>query len=347
VRKFGARGDGRTDDTRAIVAALAALQPAGTLVFPPGTYRHSQVLTVAVRDVTLEGPGRLYATAEQTSALRVDAPGVTIRNMTVAMGPTTRRWSSEDQHKIFLAPHAGITVSDVHVEGSAAAGLFCYGAERFHFSRVRVSDTRADGIHMTNGAHDGVVDAPLIMRSGDDGVAVVSYVQDPAPCHDIAIVSPRVRTTTGGRGVSVVGGQDIAYSDVHVDRSHAASVYIACESAEFVTRDTMRVTVKSGSVTNANTSPSVDQGAVLVFNGRAGGAVEQVAISGLTVSGTRPTASRQIGVVIDGPDNVISDVVFRDLRLAAEPMPYEGNAPTSDFALADVRAAGALVRVTP
>ncbi len=344
VRHFGARGDGRTDDTSAISAALAALRSGQILVFPAGTYRHSAVLSVATEGVTLEGPGRLYATAEQTSALRIDAPGVTVRRMVVAMGSTTRRWSDEDQHKIFVAPHEGISVSDVRIEGSAAAGLFCYGARDFRFTRVSVSDTRADGIHMTNGSQRGTVESPHISRSGDDGVAVVSYATDPRPCRHIDVFSPQVRTTTGGRGVSVVGGEDISYHDIDIDRSAAAAVYVACEGTRFVTRSVARVLVQAGVVTNANTNSADDQGAVLVYNGRAGASVADVTISDLTVTGTRASASRQIGAVADGPTDVLSNVVFRDLRLADEPMPYQGDAPRSSFTLVDVRAAGTVVR---
>jgi len=39
VRDFGARGDGRTDDTAAIQAAIAFLPPGGRLRFSPGVYR--------------------------------------------------------------------------------------------------------------------------------------------------------------------------------------------------------------------------------------------------------------------------------------------------------------------
>jgi hypothetical protein len=39
VRQFGALGDGRTDDTRAIQAAIdAAMAQAGQVFFPPGVY---------------------------------------------------------------------------------------------------------------------------------------------------------------------------------------------------------------------------------------------------------------------------------------------------------------------
>lgn len=346
VRDFGARGDARTDDTSAIAAALTALRSGQILVFPAGTYRHSGVLSVATEGVTLEGPGRLYATAEQTSALRIDAPGVTVRRMVVAMGSTTRRWSDEDQHKIFVAPHEGIRITDVRIEGSAAAGLFCYGARDFRFTRVLVGDTRADGIHMTNASQYGTVESPRVMRSGDDGVAVVSYATDPGPCHHIEVFSPQVRTTRGGRGVSVVGGEDISYHDIGIDRSAAAAVYIACEDSRFVTRSVARVLVGGGALTNANTNPADDQGSVLVYNGRAGASVDHVTISDLSVTGTRTTASRQIGAVADGPTDVLSKIVFRNLRLADEPTPFQGNAPLNSFTLVDVRAAGTEVRPT-
>jgi parallel beta-helix repeat protein len=39
VALFGARGDGQSDDTAAIQAAIEAVPPGGTLHFPPGTYR--------------------------------------------------------------------------------------------------------------------------------------------------------------------------------------------------------------------------------------------------------------------------------------------------------------------
>lgn len=346
VRHFGAKGDGRTDDTRAITAALKKLKKSQTLLFPAGTYPHREVLPVTTEGVTLQGPGKLLATAEQTSALRIDAPGVTVKEMTVAMGTTTQRWSSEDQHKIFLAPHPGITISDVDIEGSAAAGLFSYGAQHFRFAHVHVSDTRADGIHMTNGTRYGTVHEPRITRSGDDGVAVVSYLQDPVPCHHITVRSPQVRTTTNGRGVSVVGGHDVSYHDVRIDRSNAASVYVACEGGDFVTHDTQRVTVDGGTITNANTNSAVDHGAVLVYSGRAGGAVQRVEVSDLVVSGTRPSASRQIGAVADSSDDRIADIEFRHLRLAATPTPYQGNAPVTAIDLVAVRAAGTVVRAS-
>ena len=48
VRQFGARGDGKSDDTEAIRAAIAALPPrGGVLFFPPGHYLTDTIVAPA------------------------------------------------------------------------------------------------------------------------------------------------------------------------------------------------------------------------------------------------------------------------------------------------------------
>lgn len=55
VKDFGAVGDGTTDDTAAIQAAITAVG-AGRLYFPPGTYKITSTLNMA-RYLTIEGAG--------------------------------------------------------------------------------------------------------------------------------------------------------------------------------------------------------------------------------------------------------------------------------------------------
>lgn len=52
---FGAVGDGETDDTAAIQAALAQLKSGGTLFFPRGTYIVSETLKPTVSNITIRG----------------------------------------------------------------------------------------------------------------------------------------------------------------------------------------------------------------------------------------------------------------------------------------------------
>jgi Pectate lyase superfamily protein len=340
VTSFGAVGDGRADDTDAILGALASLRPGQSLVFPKGkVFRHAKVLSVSTAGVTLLGPGTLRAVDEQSSALKIEAANVTVDGLGLAIEHTTQRWSTPDQHRLFLGPYDGIVIRDVVITGSAAAGLFCIGSSNFLLERVHVSDTRADGIHMTGGSRDGRVESPTITRSGDDAVAVVSYIADDTICENITVTSALVRTTTGGRGLSVVGGKNITYTGIDVADSSAAAVYIACEGGETTSYPVEGVRVSGGVVTGANTDDAINHGAVLVYSGHDTGNVIDVQVTGLTITDTRSTASWQVGVVADFHDP-LSDISFDRLTLDATPTPYKGNAAAGAVVLTDVVAAG-------
>lgn len=59
VVSYGATGNGSTDDTTAIAAAITALPATGgILYFPPGTYLISSTLTITTNNVTVLGAGR-------------------------------------------------------------------------------------------------------------------------------------------------------------------------------------------------------------------------------------------------------------------------------------------------
>ena len=333
VEDYGAVGDGVADDTAALQRALDSGGPGTRLVLAAGhTYLHSDVLHLRVPGEKLSGAGTLMATDESRSSVWVEADGVVLDGgMTIATASTTRRWDAWEQMGLRLSGHTGAVVRDVTVSGSAAAGVYVGdGASGFLLQRVTVRGTRADGIHMTGGAHDGRVLAPLVQGSGDDGVAVVSYERDGTPCHDITISRPRVLGTTWGRGVSVVGGTDIAYDHVHVERSSAAAVYIAEEGAPWNTTAPVRVKVLGGTLLQANTDSSVDHGAVVVLAAGDSGP-RDVLVQGLTIVDTRATASRDVGVITYATPP--SGVVLRNVWITGGPASgYSGNTPGSAYA---------------
>ena len=264
--------------------------------------------------MTISGGGALLATNEQRSSLVLAADDVTLQEVQLRITSTTRRWDAYEQQRLRIDGHRGIVVRDVSVDGSAAAGVYVGGGtSNFLLERVRVANTRADGIHMTQGAHDGRVVAPLVQNVGDDGVAVVSYAPDGPACARIEIDSPVVDGSSGGRGVSVVGGQSITYRDIDIRRTYGAGVYIAAEGS-FDTSSVDGVLVAGGSVRNANASSAIDHGSVLVFNGTPDKTVRRIEAIGLTIEGTRPTVSREVGLVSDS-DVGISDVRMLDFTL--------------------------------
>lgn len=315
VGSFGARGNGVADDTAALQKALDALRAGDRLVFPAGkTFRHNDVLTVRVAGVRLSGPGTLLATNEARSSFHIDADNVVVDGgLTFKIAATTRRWDAYEQMRLRISGHRGVVLRRVLVDGSAAAGIYIgNGASHYLLEDVTVQNTRADGIHNTGAAHDGVIRRPILRNVGDDGVAVVSYERDAGgtPCRNITIESPRFYGNTWGRAFSVVGGKDITFRDVYAENSNAASVYIAVEVAPWFTCASRRIRVLGGTIRNANASATVDHGAVLIYSGRSGMSNDDIMISDLKITDTNPRASRQVGVLGEANRVTLRSFVF-------------------------------------
>ena len=299
VLAFGAVGDGVHDDTAALRRAFSVPGAGRTVVVPAGrTFRYTSVLRVTTPGLVVTGGGTLLATDEEHSSLQLDADGVVLDHVDVTLRGATHRWGTFDQMLLAVIDHDHVVVRDVRVTGSAAAGVYLWGAGDFRLERVAVTDSRADGIHITGPSHDGRVIAPVVTRSGDDGVAVVSYLADGRPVARVSVEHPVVRTTTWGRGLSVVGGTDITYTGIDVDHADAAAVYIAAEGDPWFTFAPVHVRVLGGTITAANVDRGVDHGAVLVYDGRAGTLLDGIEVRDLAIDGTRASASRQLGLLL-------------------------------------------------
>lgn len=335
---FGAVGDGSTDDTAALQRAFDALTPGQTLEIAAGkVYRHSDVLTVRRPDVRISGGGTLLATNEDRSEVLLDADDVVVDGPTFKMQATSRRGETFEQMKLRLADHSGIVVRDVTIDGSSAAGVYVgSGVSDFLLENLQVHDTRADGIHITGTAHDGTVRRPVVDRAGDDGVAVVSYREDGEPVRRVVVDSPTVRDNTNGRGVSVVGGEDITYNDVHVTGSSSAAVYIASEGSPYYTFAPKRVKVVGATLENSNTAASVDHGAFLVYSGNPGFAPEDISASDVTIRGTRAGASSQVGVRADASCTV-GQVRLDAFTIEGGGKAFSANVPASSYTLSGWR----------
>ncbi|WP_299954929.1 glycosyl hydrolase family 28-related protein [uncultured Modestobacter sp.] len=329
VERFGATGDGRTDDTAALQKALDSVPVGSVLQLKAGaTYLHSDVLRLSRSNVTLSGPGAtLLATDEARSSFHVTGSRVTVTGVTFGLTASTRRWDAPAQDKVRVWGD-DVVLRDVHVQGAAAAGIFVDGSARFLLDRVTVSDSRADGIHMSNGATDGRVVSPVTNRTGDDGVAVVSYKSDGVVSARIQITSPTVNGTTWGRGISVVGGNDITYTDVTIRDTDAAAVYLGSE-AEYDTYPSQRVLVRGGTVTGANRNTAKDHGALMVYSGNTGPQTSDITLQDLAVRNTRSSATWNIGVLAN-PGAGLSRVSLTRVSLAGGPaMPIYTSTPSA------------------
>jgi nitrous oxidase accessory protein NosD len=84
VRRYGATGDGHTDDTTAIQSAIDAVSAGGgTVYFPAGNYRYRRLLIRRKKKLALEGQhASLIETIDGGGVTGVDSPGLIIRGLT-------------------------------------------------------------------------------------------------------------------------------------------------------------------------------------------------------------------------------------------------------------------------
>ena len=129
-----------------------------------------------------------------------------------------------------------------------------------------ISDTNADGIHMTNGAHSILVEGNRTLRVGDDGVAVVSP-RSGKIVWGIVARNNVIRDSTHGRGISVVGGRGVLYENNTIENivGGGACVYIAQEES-YATFGSHAVLVRRNTMRNCPQNDSAGHGSIMVFS---------------------------------------------------------------------------------
>jgi Pectate lyase superfamily protein len=208
VRKFGARGDGITDDSQPIRAAVAAVRSRGTLYFPRGVYRFAlrhptgaaAIVITGVSDVVVEFESgaellmdNLDASAQTGTShgLLVRGPAwrISLRNVNIRWAAGAKR-SLGDGIRVLSCPASGaatptgwtgprasvtgMTMSNCAVRASPQAGVIMLGVSDIAVAGLRVADTGADGLHF-NACRRAKIDDYVAVNTGDDGLALVTY----------------------------------------------------------------------------------------------------------------------------------------------------------------------------
>jgi len=318
ITDYGVAPSDTKDQTTAIQAALDAMKPGEWMVFPAGTYRHSESLRVRVPGVVLSGEGAtLLATNPDDTAMMMQADDSSLYGFRLHT-VTEKRGSALRHARIVIAPPGntsgprvkGVTVRQNIVEnggapgtalanGSSASGIFIYHADTFLVAENTVKRTLADAIHTTGGSMNGRVLKNTVRENGDDMIAVVSYmasegtsissmtssmekIREQRLNRNILISDNDVRGQYWGRGITVVGGENVTIQNNRIsDTTHGAGVLLARESGylSFGVRD---VIVRNNTIQNVQTTApeySVGDKASRPKTGHAGIEVHSLATS--------------------------------------------------------------------
>lgn len=294
ITDFGAVGDGRTDNQAALQKAFDQARASGQDIYvPEGVFAHSGTLSIDGIDVSGAGEGSvLKATQYGQEALYLHGDGVSLHDVGIE-GVNGARLGTDESAQVVVQDATNFAIENVHIDGSSSAGIKVNNSAFGHIADNSVENTKADSIHMVLGSHDIVVEQNHIQGSGDDGISVVSY-QGGGTVHGITIRENEVLDSTGGRGLSVVGGSDVLIEHNNVTNSAGhAGVYIAAER-EWNTEAVHDVTVSGNTITNGGGVGS-GHGAITVYNSQPG-----LVNDGIIVANNDIIDPQKMGILVVG-----------------------------------------------
>jgi hypothetical protein len=155
------------------------------------------------------------------------------------------------------------------VSGAACVGVYLQSAARGYVHDLTVTDTKADSYHNTVGTNYVDFRRLKTLRSADDCFAVVSYDKKGAICHHITLDGFEASEVKGGRGLTVVGGEDIVYQNARLTDVSRFGLYIASEGNPYYTRGVRRVTARNVAIDGCGLL-TMDTGDGLLLMGRSG-----------------------------------------------------------------------------
>ncbi len=292
VRRFGAIPDDGLDDTTAIQAALDALAPGQWLVFPAGTYHHGKRLVVRTPGAVLWSEGAtLHATNPLDQAVMLAANGASIYHFTLSAvtgsrlhapwqsriavfdrvdRPTHLRGNVIRGNRIIAAGAPGTATAN----SASSAGIFVFRADGFLVAGNEVRRSLSDGIHVTAGSRNGRVLGNTVRETGDDMIAMVSYLrsghwqtetaQSLASTYtdqrelqlvrNVLVADNDVEGQYWGRGISVVGGTEITIRDNRIARTTLAAAVLLAREASYLTWGVSNVMVQGNTISQVQTT---------------------------------------------------------------------------------------------
>ena len=206
VRDHGAKGDGTTDDTVAIQAAVNA--SAGVVHFPPGTYRITKTIIV-----NLDRTGFTALRGDGVARIVMAGPGAAFQFIGTHGGtaqPSSVKdnvWSRERMPSV-----EGIEIVGEHEK---ANGIEATGTMKLTITRVLIRRC-FHGIHLTTRNRNVLIADSHIYQNRGIGVFM-----DAVNLHQINITGSHISYNDGG-GVACIGGEvrNIQITGCDIEANH-------------------------------------------------------------------------------------------------------------------------------
>ncbi len=256
VTSYGAYGDNSHDDQKAIVATITAASVAGggIVYFPAGTYLHSDLISVP-SFITLSGV-QYQSFVKATNAYRStlwfqNVTNCGVQNLGILGVTGVPRQSNGETTAIWLSSVQHCVIQNISISGGASAGvLIDRSSTDIQITGSSVSNTMADGFHVTGGSSMVTVSGNTAYNTGDDSFAAVAYAQDPQT-HDVTFTN-NVSTNSKARGVTCIGANNCTILNNSVVNPAGHGIAVAYELS-YNTWHPVNATVSGNSISGAIT----------------------------------------------------------------------------------------------
>lgn len=229
--RFGAKGDGTTDDTAAIQAALDAVPAGGRAVYiPAGRYKITATLKITQDGTTLcgDGAGNRVGATQDSIGTRLEAAGsITGSMLLVQRGANDR-------------PLQGVALRDFTIDGglvgSNVDGII-FRVNQGHIDRVHIWRCSGAGLRVTGytspswDTYDTIVTSSIVGMCLGTGVVLDAKSADTHWSHCVFLNNQDNFVITGGASCQVTGCHFYTPEryDIHFNGSGSRSKFANCK----------------------------------------------------------------------------------------------------------------------
>lgn len=305
----------------AIMGALAARDLfGGAVTIPVGDWRYNGRITNA-GTIVGHGYGSRLRPQSNVGTIALVGDGAELCDFRMVWdNPGTRDESTIDTYGVWGFGAAQFLIRNVHID-SAAVGVLLNGCNNGVVTQCSVSNTLADGFHVSGLNPGAGVPSFAISFSdcratntGDDGFAVVSYrnqraeavyapdgttIVTPARealCFDIQFTNCR-SDRSAQRGMTVVGGSNVQWTNCRIRNAAKAGFLLDSESG-FDTYATTAINVSNMQISSCGN----EDYAALQIGARGGFDTSGVTLDNVRIQGSVRHAVALIGAVNMKPD---------------------------------------------
>lgn len=237
VKDYGATGDGVTNDTAAIAAAVSALSATNAyLEFPAGTYLTDDITITGKTGLTVVGQGYGNTTVKGRTGNRVfvinTSTNITVRGLTIDGGCTTR---TAGQQAVIIDGSNILFTQNRIINSGEYACMFGGNAQSTNVQVIGnyIGYNYADGINFQYVTR-GVISDNIIEGVDDDCIAV-GY-NGSGSASSIVVSNNRCSArndlgTTTGRGIAIIGASDCIVTNNYITGIKQYGLYVAKEAA--------------------------------------------------------------------------------------------------------------------